>query len=185
MDQRDRNPKNRQHIIADVRMYETASGGKKTAAYQGWGCPCLTSLDEPRVGYDAWPDIGDEPLLPGTNRRLRFVFLSPSEAVHAMLQAGRFYLWEGRVIGEAKVVTSSLTDDLIRLLKESKIRPDAYNIGSHEDSEVYVLKPCSAGWETFYSERGHKNERRVFMTEAEACRYFYDWICQSSTTRQR
>jgi hypothetical protein len=90
-------------LVAEVRMYETAAGGRTGPAYSGWGCPCMVSQREPLIGYDALPLIGGEPLLPGETRRLGFVFLSHEEAVPVMRTAGRFFLWEGRFVGEAVV----------------------------------------------------------------------------------
>jgi hypothetical protein len=57
------------------------------------------------VGYDGWPLLGDTPLAPGDKRRLGFVFLSGEEAAQIMRTAGKFYLWESRIIGEATVVS--------------------------------------------------------------------------------
>ncbi len=37
---------------------------------------------------------------PGETRRVEIMFLSPNEAVPAFRKAGKFYLWEGRIIGE-------------------------------------------------------------------------------------
>ena len=37
-------------------------------------------------------------------RRLGFVFLSGEEAADALRNVGIFYLWEGRFIGEARVI---------------------------------------------------------------------------------
>lgn len=84
-------------------MYETAAGGRTGPAYSGWGCPCMVSQMEPLIGYGALLLIGDEPLLPGETRQLGFVFLSHEEAIPAMRTAGRFFLWEGRFVGEAIV----------------------------------------------------------------------------------
>jgi hypothetical protein len=92
------------HLIAEVRMYATTEGGRKMAALPGWGCPCMVSLTEPLVGYDALPILTDEPLLPGSTRRLGFYFLSGEEAAEVMRTSGHFFLWEGRAIGEAEVV---------------------------------------------------------------------------------
>ena len=92
-------------LIADVMLYPAEQGGRATTAYLGWGCPVMVSQMEPLVGYDAWPLLGDEPLHPGDRRRLGFVFLSP-EGAEAMKQARFFHLWEGRFIGEARVVDS-------------------------------------------------------------------------------
>jgi len=91
-------------LTAEVRMFDTADGGRQEPAYSGWGCPCMVSQMEPLVGYDALPLIGEHPLTPGQTRRLGFVFLSHEEAVPRMRAAGRFYLWEGRFIGEATIV---------------------------------------------------------------------------------
>ncbi len=89
-------------LTAEVRMYEAAEGGRTGPACSGWGCLCMVSPSEPLVGYDALPFIGIKPLLPGEVRSLGFVFLS-DEAVPLIRSAGRFYLWEGRFVGEAIV----------------------------------------------------------------------------------
>jgi hypothetical protein len=62
------------------------------------------SRQEPITGYDGWLLLDDTPIEPGEQRRLGFVFLSGEEAASIMRDAGTFYLWEGRFIGEAKVV---------------------------------------------------------------------------------
>jgi hypothetical protein len=91
-------------LIADVTLYTTAEGGKKLAAQPGWGCPCCCSKSSPVVGWDGLPLL-DGPLAPGDRRRLGFVFLSGEEAADVLRKAGTFYLWEGRFIGDAVVVT--------------------------------------------------------------------------------
>jgi hypothetical protein len=64
----------------------------------------MVSKTEPLCGFDALPLLRDEPLLPGQRRRIGFVFLSPEQALVAIRAARRFYLWEGRFVGEAEVV---------------------------------------------------------------------------------
>lgn len=91
-------------LIADVTLYPTAEGGKTLAAQPGWGCPCAVSKSSPLICWDAWPLL-EEPLAPGDRRRVGFVFLSGEEAADILRKAGRFYLWEGRFIGEAVVVS--------------------------------------------------------------------------------
>jgi hypothetical protein len=93
-------------VIADVTMYPAAEGGRITTAYPGWGCPCCVSREQPIIGYDGWPLLGESTLEPGDRRRLGFVFLSGEEAAEIMRAAGTFYLWEGRFIGEAVIVTT-------------------------------------------------------------------------------
>jgi hypothetical protein len=43
-------------------------------------------------------------MAPGETRRVELTFLSADQAVPAILETGRFFLWEGRIIGEGKVV---------------------------------------------------------------------------------
>jgi hypothetical protein len=57
------------------------------------------------VGRDGWPLLGDATLAPGESLRLGFVFLSGEESAAIFRQVGMFFLWEGRFIGEAMVVT--------------------------------------------------------------------------------
>ena len=91
-------------LAADVRLYPTENGGRSIPALLGWGCPCFTSKDTQQGGWDARLQLEDEPFAPGTERRVGFVFLSP-EGAETMKRAGHFYLWEGRFIGEAQVVS--------------------------------------------------------------------------------
>ncbi len=94
-------------LVADVTMYPPSQEGRKSRAFPGWGCPCCISKEEPIVGYDGWPLLGDTPLEPGEQRRLGFVFLTGQQAAEMMRSAGVFYLWEGRFIGEARVVQNA------------------------------------------------------------------------------
>jgi hypothetical protein len=90
-------------LVADVVLYATADNGRAFAAPPGWGCPCMVSSEPPWNGWDGWPLLDKHAIEPGDSRRLGFVFLSP-EAAEIFRAAGQFYLWEGRIIGEAKVV---------------------------------------------------------------------------------
>ena len=91
-------------LIADVTLYPAEVDGRKSPVFPGWGCPCSLTKDTPLVGYDGWPLLGDAPMAPGESRRVGFVFLSGEEAATLFRKAGRFFLWEGRFIGEAFVV---------------------------------------------------------------------------------
>ncbi|WHU05062.1 MULTISPECIES: hypothetical protein [unclassified Sphingomonas] len=91
-------------LTAEVRMYETAEGGLESPAQPGWTCPVMTETTKPLVGWDALPLLRDAPLHPGETRELGFVFLSGDAAVRALREAGHFYLWEGRFIGEGRVI---------------------------------------------------------------------------------
>ena len=59
-----------------------------------------------QFGYDALPLLGDEPLMPGSERRLGFLFLS-EDGAEAIRRAGKFFLWEGGFIGEGSVVSAT------------------------------------------------------------------------------
>ena len=64
----------------------------------------MISREEPLSGNDGWPVL-DEPLHPGEQRAaVPFVFLTP-EGAETVKRARHFYLWEGRFIGEAQVVS--------------------------------------------------------------------------------
>ena len=65
----------------------------------------MVSQAEPLVGWDAIPLLRDDPIAPGEQRRIGFCFLAGDEAATVMRNAGRFYLWEGKFIGEAVVVS--------------------------------------------------------------------------------
>lgn len=91
-------------LIANVTLYPSTEGGKNLNAQPGWGCPCFCTKSITVSGWDGRPLL-DGPLAPGDKRRLGFVFLSGEEAANALRKAGTFYLWEGRFIGEAVVVS--------------------------------------------------------------------------------
>jgi hypothetical protein len=100
-------------LIADVTLYRTEDGGRRSAAMPGWGCPCCLSKDTPIVAaYDGWPLLGDMAIQPAESRRLGFVFLSGEETATLLKGAGRFFLWEGRFIGEATVVNADVCGEL-------------------------------------------------------------------------
>jgi hypothetical protein len=88
-------------LTVNLYIYPTDAGGRNGPIGLGWGCPCINkTLQE---GWDGYPLLERE-MTPGERRRLGFVFLSGAEAVLALRPGGRFYLWEGRIIGEAEVI---------------------------------------------------------------------------------
>jgi hypothetical protein len=90
-------------LIADVYLYPTDQDGKKLPIGDRFRCPCSVSKDTNRVSWDCMIVKG-APLAPGERGQLGFVFLSGDRAVKALTEAGKFYLWEGRFVGEATVV---------------------------------------------------------------------------------
>jgi hypothetical protein len=63
----------------------------------------MISNQPPWDGWDGWPLLEEQGIEPGDQRRLEFVFISP-EAPDILRAACRFYLWEGRIVGEGTVV---------------------------------------------------------------------------------
>jgi|ERR1700679_1759768 len=91
-------------LFADVTLYSTAQGGRNGPTPANWfGCPCAAVNDQSQA-WDCRLLLGGTPLKPGDTRRVEVTFLSPEQAVPAFRASGRFFLWEGRVIGEGKLV---------------------------------------------------------------------------------
>ena len=91
-------------LVADVRLYSPEEGGKKEPVRLGYFPPCFPAKDTAVGGWDARMQLGDQAFEPGTTRRVGFVFIS-EESAEAAKKAGRFFLWDGRFVGEAKVVS--------------------------------------------------------------------------------
>jgi hypothetical protein len=49
--------------------------------------------------------LSGTPLTPGETRRVGFYFMSKEDAAEAMRKAGGFHLWEGKIVGEATIIT--------------------------------------------------------------------------------
>jgi hypothetical protein len=93
-------------LTADLYLYPTESGGKKWPVKDGYRCPCFAQKDTEPGGWDCLVLMGEPALNPGERRRVGFAFVSGLKAADIMRAAGKFYLWEGRFIGEAVAVTS-------------------------------------------------------------------------------
>ena len=74
--------------------------------------------------------------------------------------------------------------ELLKRLKEERIRPAAYDLNGDARAETYVLRQCPEGWEAFYSERGLKTGRHMFADEDEACTFFLNLLSNDPTTRE-
>jgi len=95
-------------LTADLVFYSPEEGGYASPRRPGWGCICCTRrIPKGSVieGVDGWPQL-EAPLSPGDHRRVGFVFLtSGEEGAQILRNAGKFYLWDGRYVGEATVVS--------------------------------------------------------------------------------
>jgi hypothetical protein len=89
-------------MVVDLYLYAEKDGGKAQPVSIGWGCPC--SKDKSFTeGWDGYPLL-DSKMTPGDRRQVGFVFLSGRKAVEALASADPIYLWEGKFIGEARIV---------------------------------------------------------------------------------
>lgn len=70
-------------------------------------------------------------------------------------------------------------NELKTQLMKSHVPEDVYSLIGGKPNEAYCLNHCSGRWEAYYSERGIKSNKKEFITEDEACNYFYNWITQS------
>ena len=67
-------------------------------------------------------------------------------------------------------------DELHKLLLKKEVPNDAYNFKEEYPNESYCIIKKGFFWEVYYSERGNKNELRIFFSESKACKYFIKLI---------
>jgi hypothetical protein len=90
-------------LTAAVILYSTSNGGRIETMQPGYGCVCTGSKSLPiQGGFDARLLLGEQPLHPGEQREVGFVFLT-AEGTETARKAGKFYLWDGRFVGEATI----------------------------------------------------------------------------------
>lgn len=99
-------------LVVDLNLYPTERGGRRLPISLGWGSPCTiqSEMGSGWVGYDGWPLLRGDPIYPGETRRVGYVFLSGERAVEYLRSADKFYIWEGRIVGEANIVDAAGTD---------------------------------------------------------------------------
>ena len=95
-------------LVAAVYLYPPSEGGRAQPILPGFRCPCFTERSTRGSGYDAEIIAEGEPITPEERRTATFVFLSGKWAAEKFKSAGVFYLWEGRFIGEARVLEGQL-----------------------------------------------------------------------------
>ena len=91
------------HLIVDLVLYTTERGGRVASAVPGWGFVCVQD-QVASPGWDGWPLLGKRSIRPGESRRVGLFLLSGEEAASSLRRARKFFIWEGRVVGEAIVV---------------------------------------------------------------------------------
>lgn len=76
--------------------------------------------------------------------------------------------------------------ELLRLLKEAKVNPEAFSLDGGSPSEAYVLSEDGYGvWSVYYSERGIRSSEKKYKTESDACEDLKQRILSDSSTRWR
>ena len=91
------------HFKARVRFLPSGEGARKSPVPNGFGCPCKLSKDtikanDARLLFEEdWVELGEE-VVAG------FFFLFGDDAARPFQDAGRFFLWEAGIVGEAIVL---------------------------------------------------------------------------------
>jgi hypothetical protein len=72
--------------------------------------------------------------------------------------------------------------ELEEILRQRKVDPSAYSLGGGLPAEKYTLDHAGSKWSVYYSERGQKNDERIFDFEDEACRYLLNLLSSDLST---
>jgi hypothetical protein len=93
-------------LTVDVTLYPVAEGGRDHPIVGAWfSCPCKLRQNDFEA-RDCRLLLNGQAMSPGETRRLGIKFLSDDSAP-IFRAAGRFYLWEGKIIGEAVVIPNA------------------------------------------------------------------------------
>ena len=87
-------------------------------------------------------------------------------------------------MADANVSIASL-HDLGVALGRAGIDHNSYALDGGHPSERYVFATEEDGWSVYYSERGLETGKRIFQSEAEACRHLYSILLNDQPTRRR
>jgi|ERR1700685_4554111 len=92
----------------DLYLYPTEQSGRKSGA-RGSYRPIGFLRKDPKLGingdhgHGVFFQIGEVPIEPGETRRLTCFFIyQPS--YDAFMDAKKFYVWEGRIVGEVTLI---------------------------------------------------------------------------------
>ena len=94
-------------LVAELTLLPAEESARSLPLPPGYSCPCFSSRDRRENGWDARLLLEDESMALGETRTIGFVFLSGQEAVEALSTKPTFFLWDGGIIGEARVVEPS------------------------------------------------------------------------------
>ena len=74
-----------------------------------------------------------------------------------------------------KKITIEDINELKQKLNTLGIKQSNYVLGSFWDDKFSIIQNENK-WEVFFSERGNKNDLKIFETEQKACEYFFNYI---------
>ena len=92
-------------LTVDVILYAREAGGRPDPITDiGYGCSCKATLGG-RTSYNCRINFYNRyPVYPGETRRADVFFLTGEDAESFFLAAGKFYLYEEGLIGEARAL---------------------------------------------------------------------------------
>jgi hypothetical protein len=71
--------------------------------------------------------------------------------------------------------------ELRAVLREERIRDDAYDLKGGHLPETYSLGEANNIWFVYYSERGLESGKKEFVSETEACEYLLNKLKEDPT----
>ena len=74
-------------------------------------------------------------------------------------------------------------ENLQLMFNELKVNPLSYTLSGGLPNEKYVIDQGIGKWSVYYSEKGQKNNEKVFETEHEACQYMLKCVSEDLSTR--
>lgn len=72
-------------------------------------------------------------------------------------------------------ITIENINELKEKLNTAGVKQGDYVLGGFWDDKFSIIQNENK-WEVFFSERGNKNDLKVFETEQKACEYFFNYI---------
>ena len=96
-------------FMATISLYETGKGGRQHPIAGEWfSCPCKFYLND-HSAWDCRVLLKGAQLSPGETAEFGLIFLN-AEAGKLFSVVPAFYLWEGRIIGEARPLKSEISN---------------------------------------------------------------------------
>ena len=72
-----------------------------------------------------------------------------------------------------------LIKELEKKIIADKIPLDLYSLNGGLPNEKFCIEKIEEKWQTYYSERGLKSKIKIFNSEEDACKYFYELLSKT------